>query len=338
MRGSGVARAPISFWGRYLRKTMARIAAIEPVSGISIAIPLALLVALSVAVAVQSGLLVTASPDGAVAAPQTVVIAPHGFAYRDATEYFRNGLAVDAPKLDREVTTTLEIMKYQTTLRDYNRCVADARCEPAEQRYDTLSQEKLPATGVSYDDAVRYAAWLSERTGAEWRLPSDFELAYAAADRFPDDALGIDPNDKNPANRWLADYEREARRAAAIDPRPQPQGTFGISQTGLVDFAGNVWEWTSTCNKRIDLDRNDPAAEPDPRNCGIMIAAGKHRAPMSSFVRNPKGGGCSVGSPPDNLGFRLIRRPGFLESVKDFAQRAMAEMFAPATNAQGRAG
>ncbi|MBB2750489.1 UNVERIFIED_ORG: formylglycine-generating enzyme required for sulfatase activity [Rhizobium aethiopicum] len=196
---------------------MARIAAIEPVSGISIAIPLALLVALSVAVAVQSGSLVTTSPDGAVAAPQTVVIAPHGFAYRDATEYFRNGLAVDAPKLDREVTTTLEIMKYQTTLRDYNRCVADARCEPAEQRYDTLSEEKIPATGVSYDDAVRYAAWLSERTGAEWRLPSDFELAYAAADRFPDDALGIDPEPGKPLACGL-----RTRSPQGCSDRPTP--------------------------------------------------------------------------------------------------------------------
>lgn len=321
-----------------MRKTMARTTAIEPVSGISVAIPLALLAALSVAVAVQSGIAVMASPDPTVAAPQTIVIAPHGFTYRDATEYFRNGLAVDAPRLDRDVIAKLEIMKYQTTLRDYNRCVADARCEPAEGRYDRLSQDDIPVTGVSYDDAVRYAAWLSERTGGEWRLPTDFELTYAAADRFPDDALGVDPNDRNPATRWLADYEREARRTAAIDPRPQPQGSFGTSQTGLVDFAGNVWEWTSTCNKRVDLDRNDPAAEPDPGNCGIMIAAGRHRAPMSSFVRNPKGGGCSVGSPPDNLGFRLVRRSAFLQSLKDFVRRAAMDVFEPETNARGKAG
>ena len=28
---------------------------------------------------------------------------------------------------------------------------------------------------------------------------------------------------------------------------------------------------------------------------------------MSAFIRNPKGGGCAVGVPPDNVGFRLIR-------------------------------
>ena len=28
---------------------------------------------------------------------------------------------------------------------------------------------------------------------------------------------------------------------------------------------------------------------------------------MTFFIRNPKSGGCSVGTPPDNLGFRLVR-------------------------------
>ncbi|ABC94415.1 nitrate reductase protein (plasmid) [Rhizobium etli CFN 42] len=309
---------------------MARNAAIEPVSGISITIPLVLLAVLSAAVAVQSGFVATGAPDMSVAPPQTIVIAPHRFAYRDAAEYFRNGLAVDAPRLDMTMASPLEIMKYQTTLRDYDRCVADAICAPAENLGDTSSREVTPVTGVSYDDAIQYAAWLSDHTDTEWRLPTDFELAYAAADRFPDDALGIDPNDRNPANRWLADYEREARRAAAIDPRPQPQGSFGISQTGLVDFAGNVWEWTSTCNKRVELSKKDLSGDPDSRSCGIMIAAGKHRAPMSSFVRIPKGGGCSVGSPPDNLGFRLVRSRGLLERLTERVEGAMTHMFEPA--------
>ena len=42
-------------------------------------------------------------------------------------------------------------------------------------------------------------------------------------------------------------------------------------------------------------------------SCGIYIASGRHRAPLSSFIREPKSGGCSVGTPPDNLGFRLVR-------------------------------
>ncbi|ANL61916.1 formylglycine-generating sulfatase domain-containing protein (plasmid) [Rhizobium phaseoli] len=105
-----------------------------------------------------------------------------------------------------------------------------------------------------------------------------------------------------------------------------------------MDFAGNVWEWTSTCNKRVELGKNDGIDDPDPGSCGIMIAAGKHRAPMSSFVRIPKGGGCSVGSPPDNLGFRLVRTRGLLERLKDRVGGAMTRVFEPAMSPHGRTG
>ncbi|MFC5758687.1 SUMF1/EgtB/PvdO family nonheme iron enzyme [Rhizobium sp. GCM10022189] len=295
------------------------------VSGISIAIPLALLAVLSAALAVETGLVNIGRRDAALAAPEAVTIAPHEFEYRDATEYFRSGLAVDAPKRRASVRMPLTIMKYQTSLSEYGRCVADGACPEPEGR-GTASGGDTPVTGVSYEDALRYAGWLSQRTGEDWRLPTDFELAYAADDRFPDDALGVDADSKNPALRWLADYEREARRTASSDPAPQPRGSFGLSRTGLADFGGNVWEWTSTCNKRIDLDKESLAGEPDPAGCGIMIAAGRHRAPMSTFVRNPKGGGCSVGSPPDNLGFRLVRQAGFFERIEDFTRRVVTDM------------
>ena len=32
---------------------------------------------------------------------------------------------------------------------------------------------------------------------------------------------------------------------------------------------------------------------------------------MSNFIRDAKGGGCAAGTPPDNLGFRLVREDGF---------------------------
>ncbi len=40
--------------------------------------------------------------------------------------------------------------------------------------------ERHPVTCVSYDDAVAYAAWLSEKTGGLYRLPSEPEWEYAA--------------------------------------------------------------------------------------------------------------------------------------------------------------
>ena len=69
-------------------------------------------------------------------------------------------------------------------------------------------------------------------------------------------------------------------------------------------MAGNVCEWTATCYARNALDAGVVAATV---NCGIRVVEGRHRTYMSDFIRDARAGGCSVGTPPRNLGFRLVR-------------------------------
>lgn len=274
------------------------------VSAVSLAVPLLLLAFLTVMLIARLDIGSREAPEAALDPPQTVVISPHSFPYRDAGEFYRGAYAVDGPLRELTVTEPLEIMKYQVSEREYAICVDDGGCLAPERPNDR--KVDVPVVGVSYDDALAYAGWLSRRTGEIWRLPRDEELAFAAGSRFPDDALGVDADTRNPALRWLADYRREVARKASTNPAPQPRGNFGESEFGLADFAGNIWEWTGTCNRRVILDDGGDIAS-DISSCGIYLAVGKHRSPMSSFVRDPKGGGCSVGTPPDNLGFRLVK-------------------------------
>lgn len=245
----------------------------------------------------------------AIAAPTVITVPPHAFRYRPSGEYHRFGIVVDAPETETRLDHPMTITKYQITAAEYDRCVADRACKPREGA-GADTDTRIPAIGIDHDDAAHYADWLGRRTGTAWRLPTDRELAAAAGSKFPDDALGIDPEARNPALRWLADYRREAERKAPRDPRPHPLGSFGESEWGLADFGGNVWEWTTTCNRRVDLDATGAQAGVS-ESCGIYVASGRHRAQLSSFIREPKSGGCSVGTPPDNLGFRLVREGGF---------------------------
>jgi len=245
----------------------------------------------------------------AIVEPAVITVPPHAFRYRPSGEYRRFGIVVDAPETEVRLDRPMTITKYQISVAAYDRCVADGDCKPREGT-GVAGDTQVPATGIDHDDASRYADWLGRRTGTVWRLPTDRELAAAAGSKFPDDALGIDPEARNPALRWLADYRREAERKTARDPHPHPLGSFGESEWGLADFGGNVWEWTATCNRRVDLDATG-AQTAASESCGIYVASGRHRAPLSSFIREPKSGGCSVGTPPDNLGFRLVREGGF---------------------------
>jgi len=72
---------------------------------------------------------------------------------------------------------------------------------------------------------------------------------------------------------------------------------------------GNVWEWTSTCYVRTTIAESGQTVESTIENCGVHVVAGFHRTYMSNFIRDGKSGGCAIGLPPDNLGFRLVREP-----------------------------
>ena len=197
-------------------------------------------------------------------------------------------------------------MKYQVSAADYGRCVEDGACEAAEPGQPV--PPGAPVTGVSYDDALKYAAWYSDVTGQSWRLPTDAEWAFVAAERFSGDpAVGDDPD--NPATAWLRRYREEAEKSRAIDARPQPAGAFGANSKGVFDLAGNVWEWTSTCYLRSTL-APDGSIRRSIDNCGVHIAEGRHRTYISNFIRDGKSGGCAFGRPPENLGFRLVRDLG----------------------------
>lgn len=276
----------------------------KPKNGVSlwsIALPVVLCAAFGASIAQQLGYFEPSAAPTAEA-PQTVTIPAGKFSYRDHGEFFKAGYAVDAPVVEDKTSSPLSIMKYQVTEQEYGRCVAAGKCQPIAAAH--VHGDAYPVTGVSYDDATAYAAWLSAATGEIWHLPSHEQIAHAAGSKFPDDALGVDSDDRNPAIRWLADYDREAKRKAASDPDPRESGQYGENEFGLADFGGNIWEWTTTCQRRIDLaDAADAAIS----TCGIYVTVGLHRSPMSAFVRDPKTGGCSVGAPPANLGFRLIR-------------------------------
>src|SRR5699024_4357959 len=81
----------------------------------------------------------------------------------------------------------------------------------------------------------------------------------------------------------------------------------GVNERGLIDVAGNVWEWTDTCHVRQYLDADGAPVAMSNENCGVRVVAGAHRSYIPDFIRDAKSGACSVGVPPSNLGFRLVQ-------------------------------
>jgi formylglycine-generating enzyme required for sulfatase activity len=234
--------------------------------------------------------------------PELVQLRPGAFSYRLSGEFTRDGRPALPPVVTIRIERTLSIMRQQVTAADYRRCI-DAQACP---NIDEAPASDLPVVKVNWHDAAAYAAWLSRATGEHWRLPTDEEWAYAAGGLFEDDVLPESFDGSDPGRRALARYDRDAERTGAIGKALRPAGGFGENENGLLDIAGNVWEWTDTCFARSARNGQDEPATTTV-NCGVRVAEGRHRTYMTDFIRDPRIGGCAVGTPPANLGFRLVR-------------------------------
>ncbi|MGB3430861.1 formylglycine-generating enzyme family protein [Achromobacter sp.] len=253
------------------------------------------------------------------ALPEVTRLPPGQVSYVPPGEALRNGYpATPAPRIAR-YPEGLAIMTRQVSQAEYAACVRAGGCKAPDPAQRQAVAPDLPAVGISWTDASAYAAWLSARTGQRFRLPSYAEWVYAAGEAYREDALPALPDGADPAQRWLAEYEQQSRRGAQGDDTVRTFGAFGSNRAGLMDMAGSVWDWTDDCHARHVLDalRDDAPANganganaQESRNCGIRVAAGRHIAYLPDFIRDPKGGACSVGVPPANLGLRLVLESG----------------------------
>ena len=86
--------------------------------------------------------------------------------------------------------------------------------------------DRHPVMCVSWADAQEYVSWLSRRTGASYRLPSEAEWERAAS------------GSPQPGCDWSTRRTLEGTC---------PVGQYGANAAGLSDMGGNLSEWTSDC-------------------------------------------------------------------------------------------
>ena len=126
--------------------------------------------------------------------------------------------------------------------------------EASFERTGLPQNDDHPAVCLNWHDAADYVAWLSETTGAPYRLLSETEWEYAARagteTRF---SFGDDPNEAcrhaNIADRTAGETYPGWRTADCSDGAlfTAPVGSYQPNAFGLYDMIGNVWEWTEDC-------------------------------------------------------------------------------------------
>jgi formylglycine-generating enzyme required for sulfatase activity len=205
------------------------------------------------------------------ACPEMVVV-PEGFFLMGGAPTDQKRWNVELPQHLVRISKQFAIGKYEVTFDEFATFVEATGHQPANRcnvfvldldrwvaMTTTFREPHYPQSGthpascVSWHDAKAYAAWLSEKTGKPYRLPSEAEWEYAArAGTTTPLSFGDYTHSR------ICDYAKFAdasTRFAWKEPScssnfghgAAPVGRHRANPWGLHDVHGNVWEWVEDC-------------------------------------------------------------------------------------------
>lgn len=229
-----------------------------------------------------------------------------------------------------------EVGRYEVTFDEYDLfAAATGRRKAADEgwKYDTDKKRgNLPVINVSWEDAVAYAEWLSERMGLKephhYRLLSEAEWEYAARAGtttlryWPENPAGEPDAACGYANVLDAKNESSVKSRYTIKwkafdceddfPFTGPVGSFTANEWKLHDMLGNVWEWTQDCYTESyeNTPENGLPHEPDiEEGCKRRVLRGGSWNNNPLYLRSANRGRRRPNFHNYVIGFRLARTP-----------------------------
>lgn len=274
-------------------------------------------------------------------APQLVVI-PVGDFDMGSPQGERGRREHEGPQHRVRIARAFALARTETTVADFRRFVrASGYVTDAERagnssvydeksgriatragvdwRRDYLGEEARaddPVLHVSFNDAQAYAAWLSERTGRAYRLPSEAEFEYALRAGTTTRFWWGNGNPLRVVGNYTGDGDRSrtGRAWTRAFPRysdghfgPAPAATYPANAFGVFDMNGNVSEWVEDCWHDSYLRAPDDGSAWVNRGCARRVVRGGSWGSASEQFRSAY----RTPSPPDvrsaRIGFRVAR-------------------------------
>ena len=240
-------------------------------------------------------------PDGAIGPEMTV--APAGVFRMGCLDARRCPLD-ELPVHEVRVARPFALSTREVTHAEYFRFARPRK------RLDPTWADR-PATHLTWAEAAAYAAWLAERTGAAYRLPSEAEWEWVAR--------------AGTTTAYAWGDEMEGGRARCHEcPWPQPTGLDVLGTTkrpvwvwtvgaypanlwGFHDMHGNAAEWTADCWHPDHLGAPaDGSARTDGDCSRRVVRGGSYDTPQTA-LRSSARVGKAAGERYLDVGFRVLR-------------------------------
>lgn len=170
------------------------------------------------------------------------------------------------------------------------------------QRVGYTQADNHPVTAVSWDDAVAFCRWLSQKEQAVYRLPTEAEWEYACRAGSASSWFWGD------APKKLGEYAWSYRDSK---DKLQPVATKSPNKFGLFDMQGNVSEWCQDWYA-AGYYASSPIHDPTGPESGVerVIRGGSILHQLPAFFRSTLRGSLK----PDGqlvgiglIGFRVLR-------------------------------
>ena len=179
------------------------------------------------------------------ACPEMVVI-PAGSFMMGSPDGEADRSPAEGPQRQVTIPRPMAVGKFEVTFAEWEACVAGGGCQgnpsPGDEGW---GKDKQPVINVSWDDAVEYVKWLSQKTGKTYRLLTEAEWEYAAragtTSPFTTGAT-ITPEQANFQTNFNEDG---SKREGEYREQAIKVGTFPPNAFDLHDMHGNVWEWVA---------------------------------------------------------------------------------------------
>jgi formylglycine-generating enzyme required for sulfatase activity len=223
--------------------------------------------------------------------PELVIVPPGDFVMGSPDTPY------EKPERTLSVRRPFAIGRREVTFAEWDHCADAGACKhrPDDRGW---GRGERPVMNVSWDDVKLYTAWLSQKTGQRYRLPSEAEWEYAArggtqtrywwGDQFQPGMV----NCKNCSDILITD-------------QPVKVGSLKPNPFGLFDMGGGVDQWVEDCwHKNYQGAPADGSAWIENECPSRVIRSGSWRKD-SSYARTANRGSYDTNVRYPTHGFRV---------------------------------